>query len=75
MGYGAGPPDPESGCGIQSTREKARLLIGRARWIWNSIGPILAAASKGTSMAGTPCINSFLNSSLSLVTNYGENVW
>ena len=31
MGYGAGTPDPETGCGLQSTGEKARLLIGRAR--------------------------------------------
>ena len=42
--------DPETVCGLPSTSKKARLLIGRARWYWNSIGPILATAAKGTSM-------------------------
>ena len=45
--------DPETGCGLPSTGENAILLIGRARWFWNSIGPILAAAAKGTSMSST----------------------
>ena len=36
--------DTETGCGLPSTCEKARLLIGAASWIWNSIGWILAAA-------------------------------
>ena len=42
--------DPETGCGLPLTGEKARLLIGTAFWFWNSIGPILAAAAKGNSM-------------------------
>ena len=42
--------DPETGCGLPSTGEKARLLIGRALWFWNSIGPILAASAKGNSI-------------------------
>ena len=46
----AQPMDPETGCGLPSTGEKARLLIGRARWLWNPIGPITAPAFKGTSM-------------------------
>ena len=45
--------DPETGCGLLLTGKKARLLIGRAHWFWNSIGPILAAAAKGTSMSST----------------------
>ena len=36
--------DTETGCGLPSTGEKTRLLIGTARWFWNSIGWILAAA-------------------------------
>jgi len=46
--------DPETGCGLPSTGEKARLLISRAHWFWNSIGPISAAAAKGTSMSQQP---------------------
>ena len=38
--------DPETGCGLPSTCEKARLLIGTACCFWNSIGRILAAAIK-----------------------------
>ena len=45
--------DPETVCGLPSTSKKARLLIGRARWYWNSIGPILATAAKGNSMDKT----------------------
>ena len=36
--------DPETGCGLPSTGEKARLLIGPACCFWNSIGWILAAS-------------------------------
>ena len=35
--------EPETGCVLPSTGEKARLLIGTAHWFWNSIGWILAA--------------------------------
>ena len=30
--------DTETGCGLPSTGNKARLLIGTARWFWDSIG-------------------------------------
>ena len=33
--------DPDTGCGLPSTGEKA---IGEAHWFWNSIGWILAAS-------------------------------
>ena len=36
--------DPETGCGLLSTGEKVRLLIGTAYWFGNSIGLISAAA-------------------------------
>ena len=36
--------DPETGCGLLSTSQKARLLIGTACWFWNSLGQISAAA-------------------------------
>ena len=36
--------DIETGCGLPSSDEKTRLLIGTAGWFWNSIGWILAAA-------------------------------
>ena len=36
--------DPETGCGLPSTGQNARLLIGAACWFWNTIGQILAAA-------------------------------
>ena len=36
--------DPETGCGLPSTGKKARFLIGRVCWFWNSIGPISDAA-------------------------------
>ena len=29
--------DPVTGCGLQSTGQKVRLLIGTACWFWNSI--------------------------------------
>ena len=35
--------DPETGCGLLSTGQKARLLIGGACWFWNSISQISAA--------------------------------
>ena len=38
--------DPETGCGLPSTGQKARLLIGTACWFWNSIGRISAADAK-----------------------------
>ena len=47
--------DPETGCGVPSTGEKARLLIGRACWFWNSIGQILAVLLRAlASMAQPP---------------------
>ena len=36
--------DPETGCGLPSTGQKARLLAGTACWFWNSIGRISAVA-------------------------------
>ena len=36
--------DPETGCGLPSTCQKVRLLIGTTHWFWNSIGQISAAA-------------------------------
>ena len=36
--------DTETGCGLPSTGDKARLPIGTAHWFWNSISWILAAA-------------------------------
>ena len=35
--------DTETGCGLPSTCEKVRLLIGKSCWFWNSIDWILAA--------------------------------
>ena len=42
--------DPETVWGLPSSGKEERLLIGRAHWYCISIGPILAAAVKGTSM-------------------------
>ena len=36
--------DPETGCGLQSTGQKGRLLIGAAGWFWIFISQILAGA-------------------------------
>ena len=36
--------DPETGCGLPSTGQKASLLIGAACLFWNCIGQILATA-------------------------------
>ena len=36
--------NPETGCGLPSTGQKARLIIGKTCWFWNSIGQISAAA-------------------------------
>ena len=38
--------DIETGSGLPSNGQKARLLIGTACWFWNSIGWILAAAAE-----------------------------
>ena len=38
--------DPEKGCGLPSTGQKVRLLIGTAHWFLNSIGWISAATIK-----------------------------
>ena len=35
--------DPETGCGLPSTGQKVRLLIGTACWFWNFTRQILAA--------------------------------
>ena len=35
--------DPETGCGLPSTGQKVRLLIGTDCWFKNSNGQILAA--------------------------------
>ena len=42
--------EPETGFGLPTTAKKARLLIGRACWSWNSIGPILAAAVRALAL-------------------------
>ena len=44
--------DPETGSGLPSTGQKARLLIGKALWFWNSIGRILAAAVRQLAWVG-----------------------
>ena len=36
--------DPETGCGLPSTGQNVRLLIGAACGFWYSIGQILATA-------------------------------
>ena len=47
--------DPETGCGLPSTGEKTRLLIGRACWFRNSIGWILAAAVRALAWFKLQC--------------------
>ena len=37
--------DPETGCGLPTTGQKAKVLIGPASWFWNSIGQIFAGVS------------------------------
>ena len=39
--------DPETGCGLLSTGQKARLVICTACQFWNSIGPFSATSIGG----------------------------
>ena len=64
--------DAETGCGLQSTGEKARLLIGTACWFWNPIGWILAAAGRvKTSMM----IYKEFSRNKKLIDEFCPNLW
>ena len=48
--------DPKTGCGLPSTGQNARLLIGTARLFGSSIGQISAAAVRPLAWTQPPTL-------------------